>query len=227
VVVATHAHEDHLGGLFNVIENVHVGQVLGSQLHTTQFFKNFLELIDTKQIPLKLVREGDSINLDPTVKIDVLNPPASVPATQPGRGSNHNSVALKLTYGEFSALFAADMEIAAEERLVCESPTALDADVLKAAHQGGNTSSTSPFLNAVTPEVVIISSAAEFRDGYPHYETLKRIPAAGVQYLFVTYLDGTITLTANGCSNYYSIVTENNEKTVVVNDVSKSEIATC
>ena len=219
VVVATHPHGDHIDGLVDVIRNVEVGQVLGSQMHTTRHFDCFLDAIDTTQIPLKSLREGDSINLDPTVKIDVLSPPTNVPEIVKNRvGVNDNSVVLKLTYGHFSALLTGDIEEGNEARLVSKNSTALDVDVLKAGHHGGRTSSTSPFLNAVTPEVVIISLGSGNSFGYPYYEALERISAAGTEHVFRTDLDGTIALTVNGCGEYYSIVSENNEKIVVIDE---------
>jgi beta-lactamase superfamily II metal-dependent hydrolase len=230
VVVATHPHADHIGGLIDVIKNVDVGQVLDSgQVHTTQTFEDFLDAIETKQIPLNSVREGDSINLDPTVKIDVLNPLANMLEDAYNEAEfNDNSIVLKLTYGEFSALLTGDMEERNEARLVLENATTLDADVLKAGHHGSRTSSSSPFLNAVTPEVVIISLGAGNIYGHPHQEALDRISAAGTEHLFRTDVDGTITLTANASSSEYSIVTENNGKTVVVNDdVPKFEMVCC
>jgi beta-lactamase superfamily II metal-dependent hydrolase len=223
VVVATHPHADHIGGLIDVIKNVDVGQVLDSgQVHTTQTFEDFLDAIEMKQIPLKSVREGYSINLDPAVKIDVLNPPASLPDGADNEAElNDNSVVLKLTYGEFSALLTGDMQEINEARLVFENATTLDAKVLKAGHHGSRTSSSSPFLNAVTPEVVIISVGAGNTYGHPHQEALDRISAAGTEHLFRTDVDGTITLTANGSSSEYSILTETSRKTI---DVPKSEI---
>lgn len=225
VVVATHPHADHIGGLIDVIKNVDVGQVLDSgQVHTTQTFEDFLDAIEMKQIPLESVREGDSINLDPTVKIDVLNPSISLPDGAFNEAEfNDNSVVLKLTYREFSLLLTGDMQETNEERLVSENGTTLDAEVLKAGHHGSRTSSSSPFLNAVMPEVVIISLGAGNSYGHPHQEALDRISAAGTEHLFRTDVDGTITLTANGSSEY-SIVTEDSRKTV---DVPKFEIVCC
>ena len=219
VVVATHPHADHIGGLVDVIKNVNVGQVLDSgQVHATQTFEDFLDSIETKQIPLKSVREGDSINLDPAVKIDVLNPPEElVDGTDNEAKFNDNSVVLKLTFGEFSALLTGDIEETNEARLVSENATRLDADVLKAGHHGSRTSSSPSFLNAVTPEVVIISLGAGNTYGHPHQEALDRILDAGTEHLFRTDLDGTITLTADG-SGKYSVVTENNGKKIVVDD---------
>jgi beta-lactamase superfamily II metal-dependent hydrolase len=225
VVVATHPHADHIGGLIDVIKNVDVGQVLDSgQVHTTQTFEDFLDAIEMKQIPLESVREGDSINLDPTVKIDVLNPSVSLPDGAFNEAEfNDNSVVLKLTYREFSLLLTGDMQGTNEERLVSENGTALDAEVLKAGHHGSRTSSSSPFLNAVMPEVVIISLGARNSYGHPHQEALDRISAAGTEHLFRTDVDGTITLTANSSSEY-SIVTEDSRKTV---DVPKFEMVCC
>jgi competence protein ComEC len=217
VVVATHPHADHIGGLVDVIKNVSVGQVLDSgRLHRGPFFENFLSAMETKQVTLKSVREGDSINLDPTVKIEVLNPPSNLT-----KGVNNKSVVLRLEYGEFSALFTGDIEEASEARLVSRNATALDVDVLKAGHHGDNASSTLPFLNAVTPEVAVISLGVGY--GYPHNEALERISASGTEHLFRTDLDGTITVTANACSEY-SIITEKSMKTV---NVSEFEMATC
>jgi beta-lactamase superfamily II metal-dependent hydrolase len=218
VVVATHPHADHIGGLVDVIKSVDVGEVLDSgQVHTTQTFEDFLDAIDTKQIPLRSVRQGDSINLDPTVKIDVLNPPVNLLDSADNEAEfNDNSVVLKLTYGEFSALLTGDMEERNEARLVSENSTALDIDVLKAGHHGSRTSSSLPFLNAVTPEVVIISLGAGNTYGHPHQEALNRISAAGVEHLFRTDIDGTIALTVNGSnSEYYSILTENNGRIIM------------
>ena len=218
IVVATHPQGDHIGGLIDVINNADVGQVLHSGRsrieHTSS--EDLRDAIETKQIPFNSVREGDSINLDPLVKLEVLNPPSNLTDA-----INNNSVVLKLTYDEFSALFTGDIGEPSEARLVSENCTALDTDVLKAGHHGNRESSSSPFLNAVTPEVVILSLGPGH--GYPHYETLERISSAGTEHVFRTDLDGTITLTADG-STKYSIVTENNEKTVVDTPRSKTMI---
>jgi beta-lactamase superfamily II metal-dependent hydrolase len=215
VVVATHPHADHIGGLIDVINNVDVGQVLDSgQVHTTQTFEDLLDAINAKQIPLRSVSEGDSITLDPTVKIDVLNPPASIPDGANNEAEfNDNSVVLKVTYGNFSVLLTGDMEERNEARLVFKNATILDAEILKAGHHGSRTSSSSDFLNAVSPEVVIISLGAGNSYGHPHQEALDRVSASGAQYLLRTDIDGTVTLTSDGDGSY-SVLTEKCGETV-------------
>lgn len=219
VVVATHPHADHIGGLIDVINNVDVGQVLDSgQVHTTQTFEDLLDAIYNKQIPLRSVSESESINLDPTVRINVLNPPESIPDGSNNEAEfNDNSVVLKLTYGNFSALLTGDMEERNEARLVFKNATMLDADVLKAGHHGSRTSSSLAFLNAVTPEVVAISLGAGNSYGHPHKEAMDRISASGAQYLLRTDIDGTITLTSDGGDNY-SILTEKCGETVDISE---------
>jgi competence protein ComEC len=157
-------------------------------------------------------------------QLEVLNPPANLPDGADNEAEfNDNSVVLKLTYGEFSVLLTGDMQETNEARLVSKNMTTLDAEVFKAGHHGSRTSSSSTFLNAVTPEVVIISLGAGNTYGHPHQEALDRLSAAGTEHVFRTDVDGTITLTTNGSSGY-SIVTETSGKTM---DVPKFELVCC
>jgi competence protein ComEC len=217
VMVATHPHSDHVGGLIEIINRVEVKEVLDSgQIHTTQTFEDFIDAIDSKQIPLTTVHQGDDINLDPAVQLKVLNPPTSLPNEADDESKfNDNSIVIKLTYGEFTALFTADIEEAGETRLYQTSSSQLDADVLTAGHHGSATSSTAAFLNQVKPDVVVISVGVDNNYGHPHQEALNRIDEVGTQHVFRTDIDGTIVLTSSGGSEY-SIETSRSGKTVVV-----------
>jgi competence protein ComEC len=212
VMVATHPHADHIGGLIDVINsNVSVGEVMDSgQLHTTQTFEDLLDAIDAKQIPLTSVKEGDLIELDTSVQLKVLNPGETL---YEGEDEiNNNSVVIKLTYGNFSALFTGDMEEHNEQRITNKQ---IDVDVLKAGHHGSRFSSTDTFLQVVSPEVAVISSGENNTYGHPHKEALERIESAGAEHVFRTDLNGTITLIANG-TDQYSIIAEKTGRTVVV-----------
>jgi beta-lactamase superfamily II metal-dependent hydrolase len=217
LMIATHPHADHIGGLIDVINSIEVGAVMDSgQVHTTQTFEDLLDAIESEQVRLVSTYQGAEITLDPTVQIDVLNPLRLLDGADDEEQFNENSVVIKLTYGEFSALFTGDMEQENEARLVQEiGEQGLDADVLKAGHHGSRTSSTAAFLEAVSPEVVVISAGADNTYGHPHEEALDRIAAAGAQHVFRTDLDGTIVLTSDGL-NDYTIGTAESNKTVVV-----------
>lgn len=217
-LVATHPHADHIGGLIDVIKNAYVRQVIDSgQVHTTQTFEDLLDAIYAAQIPLMSVRAGDSIDIDPHVKLDVLNPPDSLPVgTNNEDVFNDNSVVIKLTYGEFTALFTGDMENDNEERLLATSAKVLDADVLKAGHHGSRTSSGDEFLNAVSPEAVVISVGSNNTYGHPHQEALDRIATAGVERILRTDINGTIILTATEDGNYGIESKESNTVVMVI-----------
>ncbi len=212
VMVATHPHADHIGGLIDVISsNVSVGEVMDSgQLHTTQTFEDLLDAIDARQIPLTSGKEGDLIELDPSVQLKVLNPGDTLYVGEDE--INNNSVVIKLTYGNFSALFTGDMEEHNEQRITNKQ---IDVDVLKAGHHGSRFSSTDTFLQAVSPEVAVISAGENNTYGHPHQEALERIESAGAEHIFRTDLNGTITLVANG-TDRYSIIAEKTGRTVVV-----------
>ena len=112
--------------------------------------------------------------------VDVLNPPSG----DSGSDLHYNSVTLSIEFGEFSYLTTGDAEADAEERMVDEHGEQLEADVYQAGHHGSTTSSTTPFMNQVTPEVAIISSAYDSQYGHPHDEALEAFTSvAGRQIL--------------------------------------------
>lgn len=222
-MIATHPHADHIGGLIGVINSVEIGQVVESgQVHTTQTFEDLLDAIEDNQIPLVSVHDGDSIELDPAVQIDVLNPAAALLVGADGEDEfNNNSVVVRITYGDFSAILTGDMEQENEARL---SERDLDADVLLAGHHGSRTSSSAAFLAAVSPEVVVISLGAGNSYGHPHQEALDRIDDAGVTHVLRTDLDGTIVLRTEG-DGEYAIETTGSGKMVVVPEFGTSIFA--
>jgi beta-lactamase superfamily II metal-dependent hydrolase len=214
VMVATHPHADHIGGLIGVMNSVDVGQVIDSgQIHTTQTFQDFIEAIESNQIPLSSVRDGDSITLDPNVSMQVLNPPVTLFDGAHNEGEfNNNSVVLKLTYGEFTAMFPGDIELETESRL---ADTNIDVDVMLASHHGSRGSNTAQYLAAASPDVIVIYAGADNPYDHPHPESLDRIEATGVQHVLRTDIDGTTVLTTDGDSDY-TLETAESDKVVVV-----------
>jgi competence protein ComEC len=115
LVVATHPHEDHIGGLITILNDIPIKQVLDSgQVHTTQTYENFLTLVDQKNIPFAVAERGQTIDLDPRLKIEVLSPPATLFAGD----LNQNSVVLKVTYNKVSFLLAGDAGFQAEDSIM-------------------------------------------------------------------------------------------------------------
>jgi beta-lactamase superfamily II metal-dependent hydrolase len=212
VIVATHPHADHIGGLISVMNQLPVGKVVDSgQDYTTNTYFDYLDAIDRNKIPYRIVHDGDKLDLDQSVNIEVFNPPIPLINGSDDNISN-NSVVLRMTYGNFSIVFPGDVREAAEGRLAGKK---LDADVLLAAHHGSSHSNSIPFLRAVSPETVVIYAGANNQYGFPNQKAMDNFNAMKVKNIFRTDVDGSIVLTTDG-SGQYTMQTSRSEKTVVV-----------
>ncbi len=203
LLVATHPHSDHIGGMQEVIEAFPVGRVLDTGLpHASSTYEHFLDSVEEKHIPYQVAVQGQTIEIDPALKVVVLSPPEE----PPGNDLNDNSVVLRISYGTIDFLMTGDLNTAGEEALL-RTGYPLDAEILKVGHHGSSSSTSPSFLSRVHPEIAIISVGAGNPYGHPHAETLDRLKRYGVT-VFRTDLDGTISVRSDGMS--YSVKTETN-----------------
>jgi len=201
LLVATHPHADHIGGMQDVLANFPVAQVLDPGMPSTSvLYERFLDTVDEKNIPYIVAEQGQTIDLDPALRILVLSPPKD----RIGDDLNTNSIVLKISYGTVNLLYTGDATTGAED-LMAKSGYPLDAQILKVGHHGSSGSGSSAFLSRVSPETAIISSGAGNSYGHPHQETLERLARAGA-VIFRTDVDGTILVWSNG--ETYSVMTE-------------------
>lgn len=197
IVVATHPHEDHLGGLLDVLNNFTVKRVFDPGYpHTTLTYQKFLEAIDTKNIGFTIAQRGNKINLSPELDITILHPGSTMASI------NNNSIVLKIKYGKVDYLLTGDAETEAENVMLENSRQLLPSQILKVGHHGSRTSTDIAFLRAVNPEVAVIMVGAGNSYGHPYSETLQKISNAGVD-IYRTDIHGDIVITSNGQS--YSI----------------------
>ena len=204
LLVATHPHSDHIGGMQKVLAAFPVGKVLDSGMpHTSPLYEHFLETVDNDTIPYLAAEQGQTIDLDPSLSILVLSPPKE----HLGTDLNTNSIVLKISYGTISFLFTGDAGDIAEQALL-KTGYSPEAQVLKVAHHGSSDATSGAFLTRVHPEVAVISVGQDNPFGHPHRETLDALQAA-VPAIYRTDRDGTILIRSDGAS--YSVITENGQ----------------
>lgn len=173
LMVLTHPHEDHLMGLIQVLRRYEVGAVLISGVnYGGPLVEAFLAEMERQQVPLFLVNP-DHDWVFGEVTIDVLYPLTPLLGTTLDN-VNNASVVVAIEYHGHRILLSGDAEVEEEEAML-EEGLDLDADVFKAGHHGSRTSSTEPFLDVVTPEIVVIQSGEGNSYGHPHPETLEHL----------------------------------------------------
>jgi len=189
IVVATHPDADHIGGLIPVLNSIDIGQFYDSgKVHTSQTFEEMLTLIDTKNIPYNIPKTGDRIAFDDDINMKVLN------ADENATDNNDASIVFKLAYGNVSFLLTADAGIALEKEMMQDD---VKATILKAGHHGSNTSSSAEFIQAVHPEVTILSYGEGNKYGHPHAEVVERLQAIGSK-IYETAEAGTVIVSTDG-----------------------------
>lgn len=196
LVVATHPHADHIGGMAAVIEAFDVGGVVmprvsDSDTPTTKTYENLLETIMEKGLSAAPAEPGAELLSENGAALTVL-----APNSEDYGDLNNYSVVLRLTFGADSFLFTGDAEKESEEEML-GAGFDLSATVLKCGHHGSETSTSPPFLSAVGPQYAVISCGVDNDYGHPDAVTLEKLSAAGVE-VFRTDLQGTIVAVSDG-----------------------------
>lgn len=191
-LILTHADGDHIGGAPTVMREFAVGTVVHADDDLSHpVMREVIDLARDAGVVVQPVKRGDALAWHPRVDLSVLNPPEPGPDAD-----NDRSVVLHLAYRTSAMLLTGDIEASAEQELL-ESGLLQPADVLKVPHHGSNSSSTAAFLEAVGPQIAVVSAGRYNAFDHPRDGALRRLRARGAE-VFRTDLAGAVMIRTDG-----------------------------
>jgi beta-lactamase superfamily II metal-dependent hydrolase len=203
LMIATHPHADHIGGLVQVLRTIPVLKVVtNGQAHTTAVYEDFLDAIADSQAEYREVKRGDMLQIG-NLKLNVLSP---MTLTDPDL--NENSIVLRFNDGRTTYLMMGDAGANTEAALLA-SGMPLGANILKVGHHGPKSGSTLAFLQAVAPEAAVYSAGANNSYGHPALQTIRSLNEVGAT-IYGTNVNGTIIVKAT--SKGYAVETQRVEQ---------------
>ena len=185
-VVGTHPHEDHIGGLDDVINEFEIENILLPDITTnTKTFEDVIDAIENKDLQITVPNIGDKFQLGESefeIRSTIIDK----------NNLNLASLVIRMEFGNTSFLFMGDAEIENEKSCKWEQAT-----VLKVGHHGSNTSSSTSFLKQVNPQISVIMVGVGNDYGHPKKEIINRLEKINTQ-IYRTDEDGTIWITSDG-----------------------------
>lgn len=203
LLIITHLHNDHIGGINFLLENFKIGKILESgQTYKSSFINKMDSLTEAKGVIRETVRAGDMIDILENIRLYFLFPDNQfVDSNGKTKDNNLNngSVAFILKYREQKFLFTGDIEKEGERFLYDTFSDFLKSDVLKVAHHGSITSTTIPFIVKNRPSTSVISCGMFNKFNHPSDIVLSRLQGLGSK-IYRTDLNGAVILESDGFS---------------------------
>lgn len=191
-LVLTHPDADHIGNADYIIENYEIANILlPDHAATSKTYERMLTAMENSTANVICPEPGYTFNLG-ALQNTVIAP------NEDYGDANEMSIVFKSVYGETSVMMTGDAEYESEEDIVkLWSAADLKCDILKVGHHGSTTSTTQAFLDAVDPDIAVISCGEGNTYGHPHTETLDKLAAKGVT-VYRTDTQGTIIFKTDG-----------------------------
>ena len=201
-LTASHYDEDHIAGLVGVLNTTKVDTIVCPDYQKdTKIYQSFINKEQQSKAKVIHPKTGYTLTLG-NAAIKVLS------ADNSAEKDNNRSIAMRVTYGNFSVIMTGDAELD-EETSIIYNKYNIDSDVYVAGHHGSKYSSSTAFLNAVTPANTLISCGTGNSYGHPTEEALRRIKESGSK-LYRTDVQGEVTVYSDGNKYWFSQAPSNN-----------------
>lgn len=198
-VIGTHPHDDHMGGMYDVITNFEIGKVIIPDSRdgdiTANWYMKLMNELNTGKYEVHYAQEGDIFKLEDAV-MQVLAAETEVSNT------NNYSIVLKVSFGQMDMIMTGDAETQIEEKIL-ESGVDIDAEILKAGHHGSDTSNSEEFVDAISPDYVLISAGLGNKYEHPIKEIMERFEERNIE-VYRTDESGSIVITITTDSASFS-----------------------
>ena len=171
ILIGTHPHEDHIGGMAKIIEEFPIGtlylpETSEEMTPTTKTYESLLDAAESKNVTVRTAAAGDVLLEQGNTSFKVLSP-----SHTDYDNLNDYSIVTRLKVGDTAFLFQGDAETPVEEENL-DSGADVSCDVIKLGHHGSSTSSSRAYLEAANPSAAVISCGVGNEYGHPHRETM-------------------------------------------------------
>ena len=188
----THPHEDHMGGMYDVITNFEIGKVILPEIKdgevTTNWYLKLMKELKTGKYTLEYSRVGEIYHLG-EANIRIIGPIWE----NSNVDLNNYSIVLKVSFGQMDAIMTGDAEKEVEKAII-DSGIDLDAEILKVGHHGSDTSTSDEFLDAISPDYALISAKVGNKYNHPVKETMDKLKKREIP-VYRTDENGTVVAT--------------------------------
>lgn len=171
-LIGTHSHEDHIGGLDDIIRSFEIGTIYMPKVQTnTKTFEDVLDVVKEKELTISTPKVKDTFRVG-QAECQVLA------VNNKSKNLNLTSIVIQMEFDNMTYLFTGDAEKEVEEKILKENKD-IKADILKVGHHGSDTSSSEKFIQAVAPEISIISVGRDNSYGHPSQDIIARLEEKG------------------------------------------------
>ena len=206
-IIVTHPHDDHYGGVTELMEYFDVGElILHKDFSETYPYNRFIDMAKELGIGVRLTEKGERFVFDECAEFEILSP-----AYTDKDDLNESSLCFRVVYGDTAFMFTGDAGRDSEYRML-SSGKPLEADILKAGHHGSSTSNVRSFVKAVNPEYAVVSCEENNDYGHPHREVVKLFNDMGIEMLVTHETGGAVFISDGETVVYAEDFFENEDK---------------